>query len=388
LSQLSERKQIIEDAVRFNRPSRIPLQGNFWTYKIIDSEYTLREALYDWDVMYKVVCGFHERYEYDYYGDTGTRNPFAFTESMDGNFYQINDEEQTLNIDDVYIMNEEDYPAFIEDPIKFLWTTGLARKCKAMDAPNALERFADAISEFNKIAAYTAKITRQFTDVYGVPRGTGAMALHPFELFFNFYRGIKGTSIDVRKHKTELMEACRVWAERFVEPGLEAAIAGPKEEDVAFDIGSAFLGHSILSAKQFGEIYWPWLKKYIDKIAAAGKTITIFSESYCDRFYEYLQEVPKGVMAVHVEQDDIFKLRKLLPNVCLVGGMPTDLLGYADKQTCVDYAHKLIDELAADGGGYILSQNKMMSYKNDAKSENLLAVNEFVKNYSAYAQEA
>lgn len=39
---------------------------------------------------------------------------------------------------------------------------------------------------------------------------------------------------------------------------------------------------------------------------------------------------------------------------------------------------KLIDEL---GNGFIFSQNKMVSFRNDCTRENLLAVNEFIRNY-------
>jgi hypothetical protein len=81
---------------------------------------------------------------------------------------------------------------------------------------------------------------------------------------------------------------------------------------------------------------------------------------------------------MHLEQDDIFEVRKKLPNVALAGGMTTDLLGHSTKEQCVNYARKLIDTL---GDGFALSQNKMMSFRNDAKRENVIAVNEFARSY-------
>ena len=41
---------------------------------------------------------------------------------------------------------------------------------------------------------------------------------------------------------------------------------------------------------------------------------------------------------------------------------------------------KLIDELGSEGG-FILSEDKMLSYRNDAKPENFKAVCDFVNNY-------
>ena len=56
------------------------------------------------------------------------------------------------------------------------------------------------------------------------------------------------------------------------------------------------------------------------------------------------------------------------------------MLNNGTSQECVDYAKKLIDELAYDGN-YFFGADVMLSYPNDCKRENLLAVNEFVSNY-------
>lgn len=81
---------------------------------------------------------------------------------------------------------------------------------------------------------------------------------------------------------------------------------------------------------------------------------------------------------IHLEQDDIFEFRKKLPNIGVAGGMPTTKLGGVSSEECVSYAKELIDTL---GDGYVFCQNKMVSYRNDCTRENLLAVNEFVRNY-------
>jgi hypothetical protein len=61
--------------------------------------------------------------------------------------------------------------------------------------------------------------------------------------------------------------------------------------------------------------------------------------------------------------------------------MPVDLLYHGTKRENINYAKRLIDELAADGG-FMFSQNKMVSYPNDCKAENLKAVNDFVREYT------
>ena len=83
---------------------------------------------------------------------------------------------------------------------------------------------------------------------------------------------------------------------------------------------------------------------------------------------------------MHLEQDDIFEARKQLPNICLAGGMLTELLGSGSKEQCTDYARKLIDEVGRDGG-FILGQDKMLTFKGDCNPDNLKAVCDFVQDY-------
>jgi hypothetical protein len=64
-------------------------------------------------------------------------------------------------------------------------------------------------------------------------------------------------------------------------------------------------------------------------------------------------------VAIQVEQEDILEVKSDLPNICVVGGMSTQFLG----------------------GGFMLSQDKMMSYPRDCKPENLKAVSDFVQEY-------
>jgi hypothetical protein len=63
-----------------------------------------------------------------------------------------------------------------------------------------------------------------------------------------------------------------------------------------------------------------------------------------------------------------------------MGGLTTELLANATPEECVAYTKRLCDELGRDGG-FILSEGKMLSYRNDAKPENMLAVCQFVNDY-------
>ena len=63
-----------------------------------------------------------------------------------------------------------------------------------------------------------------------------------------------------------------------------------------------------------------------------------------------------------------------------MGGMPNVLLGTGTVQECLDLAKKCCDELGRDGG-FIMSQDKLGSFRIDGKRENLKAVCDFVRDY-------
>ena len=58
--------------------------------------------------------------------------------------------------------------------------------------------------------------------------------------------------------------------------------------------------------------------------------------------------------------------------------MTSKLLSKGTKEECIDHVKYLVDELGPKG--FILGQDKMMSYRVDAKPENVLAVCEYVQN--------
>lgn len=370
----AERIELFDNALNIRHNKRTPFLSNFWTWKILDSDYTLREALYDYDVMERLVCEFHERYQFDTYLDLGTRNLMRVARALGAGIHQIDDVTEAIVVDDHKLMEREEYPELSNDPICFLWEKILARFAPDL----TLQKLRDGSMEFAAYAAYGDKMKAKFTNEYQVPMLDLQPSYLPFEYFFNGYRGIKEMSIDLRKSKSELKDACEALYQTLTLPVVNQVVNNDPSVVIA-DSTLVMLGHSILSEKQFGEFYWPHLKDWIDIMIKHNRRLHLFCESSMARYVEFFKDIPKGVVSIHLEQDNIFDLKKQLPNICFVGGMTSDLLGNGTPQQCVDYAKKLIDEL---GDGFIFSTNKMMSFRNDCKRENLLAVSDFVRNYN------
>jgi hypothetical protein len=371
---LQERTELFANVFQFKRNKRVPLGSNFFTWKFLDAGYKLSEALYDYDIIEKVNDEFHLRYQFDAYMDLGAMNPMRVTSALGGGFRTIDSTDEIIVTQDHHIMEREEYPELVDNPLAFYWTKAFKRFCKPGITMGEME---NAVNEFRSYIECSGKIINKHINQYGAMMFGRNTIPTPFEAFFNAFRGIKEFSLDIRKCKTQVKEIMDTMFATVSEPVINRAIAADYAGFVA-PIMLGFLGHSVLSVDQYGELYWPYIKKILDAAMKHKKTVWCYCEGSMLRFAEFFQDIPCGVALMHLEQDDIFEVRKKLPNIALAGGMPTDLLGYGTQEECVDYAKKLIDTL---GDGFVLSQNKMMSFRNDAKRENLLAVNEFARTY-------
>lgn len=382
--RLTYRKQIINDAIRMKKkPERTPHFSNFWTWSILESGYKLSGPLHDWGIMEKIILDFQKRYPFDLVASIGIRNPVQVVEPIGRSKYDIDDERETINIRDVPSMNADEYDLLLKEFHRFLWEKLMPRRFAGFTSNLTINGFGQVVKRFNTFGEYVQRVTERLQNECGVTNIYSYPTLVPgFETVYNFLRGIRGTSHDMRKNPDKLKAACDFFDARDIDPVLLQLKNDARRDTspLAFDAISILLGHNMLSIKQWETFYWPSLKKILDAVVTGDKTIYVFAEGSTSRFWEYLRDYPKGHIAIHVEQDDLFEFRKALPNICIVGGMPTRLLGRGTKEQCVSHAKLLIDELGAEGG-FILSQDKMVSYRNDTKSENLKAVCDFVREY-------
>lgn len=372
-TEYQEKLQLFQDNVSLKHTRKVPYLSNAFTWKIYDSGYGMQEAMRNNEKMMKVQCEFHERYQFDAYMDLGARNPLRVLDALGNSYYEITD--MGINVVDHVLMEPEEYTEYAENPALFSWIKLMKRKFPDVRG----KQLQMAMLEFLGHAKYTSVVGQKFVEEYHCPSVySGAnVIIPPYEYFFQTARGIRNMGRDVRKYKTQLLEAIDAQMKQSVLPGLQYALTQDSSAYVC-DTYMAIIGYGILSPSQFGEIYWPTIQKVLELLEKADKTLYIFCEGEMLRYAEYFQDIPKGRAVLHVENDDIFEVRRKLPNICLAGGMKTELLGNGTAEECVDYAKRLIDGL---GDGYIFSENKMLSFQNDAKRENLLAVREFVREY-------
>lgn len=361
-------------------PDVMPQISNTFTWKIIDEGFKLSEAIYDYEKMEQVVRNHQERYNFDLVRDVGTRNGFKIIEGWADTRYVIDDENGYLNVHDSQLMMDGEWDELLAEPTKYWWSKILPRRFPEI-THSTHEQMEQVVKQFQEFMAFGQKMNAMVVSEYGVPAVSKyGLQGSSHEKFTSNLRGIKQTGIDQRRNKSKMMEVINMYNQMEILPAIQNIKNNPGEDlDFAFDVQGGCLSYTLLSLPQWEEMYWPTFKAGLEAVCEAGKTEYLFIQGDFTRFIDYFRDIPAGHICIHVENGDFFEIKKRLPNIALAGGMPITLLGPGSKDECLDYAKKLLEEIGTKG--FIVSQDKILSYPTDATRENLLAVTEFVRNY-------
>lgn len=373
---LLERKALFQDAVRQRKPSRVPTMDTSTSWKIyhtnLEPKPSITEATVDHNIMDNVLREHLTTYRFDgVSGASITNGRIAAVVGMDRMITQVYDDDRMIQALSVNFMKNEELSEYAEDQTMYIWTKVMERRFGKLTIGQ--------LRELTKIMLDDGVRRKQtatmMTEELGIPNLTGSgWFMSATEFLFQSYMGIRGFSGAMRR-VPEALEQITQKLDNEALSMLDGMLTASGEYD-AFDVSTTLLSHSSMSAKQFERFYWPALKKAIDKVVAADKTMYIFVEADILRFSDFMKDIPQGHVAVSVEQDDIFDVRKKLPNLCLIGGMPTEALGKGSKEKCLGIAQKLCDELGETG--YIFAPDKLLAYPGDARPENLKAVQDYV----------
>lgn len=379
---LEERIRLFKETARCNNNERVLNFANMWAWPIAEAGVSLNEAARDYDLRIKILRDFQERYQFDLHADLWSRNPMRVSDALGGGTFVMTDDPFVIATGDRdYIVAPEDYDNMQEDFIKYLWTKMIPRKLPALLEGDSCAMMKEARKELDAYYKYDEDITRIMKEDYGTMClfAGDTEYLEPYLDSLNFdIRGMKGLSADIRRYPEKLQE----FLDAFGVYGLADAsrVKGSNPNKPA-DYTTTCLAHAFLSPKQFEKFYFPYLKMIFDYAEEYDKIHFFFLEGHNERFYDYFAEAPAGHFIFLMEKDDLFEAKKHFEGKnAIAGGMPAIMLGNSTKQECADYAKRLIDSLAYDGG-YMISQDIMMSYPADCKSENLLAVTDYVNNY-------
>ena len=211
----------------------------------------------------------------------------------------------------------------------------------------------------------------------GLGRGVGGA---PFDAVSDFYRGMRGSMLDMFRRPEKLLAAC----DKIME--LRLARATPLEPARRTRLRRMGMplhrgAEGFMSKEQFETFYWPGLKQAILANIELGYVAAPFFEGHFGDRLEYLLELPKGKVVCRFEHTDMARAKAILgDHFCIEGNVPSSLLQLASPAEVDEYCKNLI-KACAKGGGFILSHGSSID---EAKPANVKAMIDAAKKYGTY----
>jgi uroporphyrinogen-III decarboxylase len=384
---LQERVERITTTIKIEEPDRVPITSMFETWAGHYSGYSVTDVAFNYDKLAEAFYKIAEDFEVDtlppplgvrcgpIYTTLGTKE-FSFF-NKDGVPHA-----SIQHMEGKDIMSIEEYSELIKDPYKFIIEKQLPRRYKALD--QAPDKKAEALGKacfiYDKyVANAVAKLCGTLETKYGIPALFKSSTEMPLDALMDYFRGFKGVSVDIRRNKEQVIEACEALYPVMLRRAVQNLPSGP--------FPFIFIPLHIptyLKPKDFETFYYPTFKRMIEDLISFDLTPALFMEGNWEPYYDYINELPKRKVVGLIEHGDFKKTKDNIgKTITIWGGMPIDVINNSTKEEAIDYAKKLIDDLAP-GGGYIFGCDKSLLAPNDANPENLKAVFKFVKEYGVY----
>lgn len=284
-------------------------------------------------------------------------------------------------------MRADEYDQLIDDPTGFLFNVWLPRFTDHVQPPGgavtlqhnlALLNGGLSLMTYNNANAKQAQLLR--TECGTVPAISGLLKA-PLDILSDKLRGYIGLSYDLIEQPDKVLQAC----EALMPHLLTFALAGADpNKQVPITIWMHRGCVPFVAPDHFKNMYWPTLRPIVEEIWSKGHQVLFYAEGNWDAHLESFAELPERSIVYHVDRGNIFKAHKILgEKFCLSGGIPNDLLTFANPAQVREYCKKVIHEAARDGG-YIMDAAGII--QDDAKIENVQAMTDAAREYGIYSQ--
>lgn len=368
-------------AVNGGTPDTVPVMTMVDTYVLAQAHYSIQDA---WVKDVTKCIDAHRRFNEVVYADatfdTGNSIPFEMLELFGSSLYTITGETVQIKGSAGATMKDDEYPALIADPEAFFMDTILPRKYEVLRSTDVdfPLLFKDAVIRLGKWASFDKK-AKKGIEKAGLPVAARGYHFLAPDFMLDFLRDFVGISKDIRRRPEELFAACEAVFPLMLE--MTKMTAKPDPDHVVW---IPLHLPTYMHPKDFEKLYLPFMIRSIQELNTMGYRQMFFCERDWTAYASYLQDLPAGQNCYIFESGDLKLLRENIRGKgCFIGGMHSDLLKFGTKEQCIDDAKRCLDEYAA-GGGYIFCTDKGLLCGDDAKIENLAAVNEYVHVHGKY----
>ncbi|MBO4819262.1 MAG: hypothetical protein J5528_03895 [Firmicutes bacterium] len=278
-------------------------------------------------------------------------------------------------------MKEDEYDELAQDPNAFVSEVLLPRKYPRLfeDREYAKETIRKvAENKAYALGALFMGTGQVMQEEYGITTicNFGGVFMNPVDVIFDYFRGFKGSLIDLRRQPEKVKAACASLRKTF-----NAHTYATPVVEFPYPCHMTHIA-PYMKPKQFMEIYWPYEKEWIDYISGGGGKVWIMCEGSWKNVFDAFKEVQKDSCILHLDDDDLAETKKTLGDYqILEGGLKLGSLYIKSEEEVKDEVRKVIDT-GAPGEGFLLCTDKAWLSATDM-SQNLIKAYNFAHEYSS-----
>lgn len=406
------RKKRIDDAMALKEPDRVPCVPMYSTFPFLYAGYSMAEVLYDTEKAKDAIRKYLTHFEPDQSSGYGAAfcGQGPMLEKLDPTWLEwagrpggrIDKDSIHQYLERAY-MEDDEYPDFNSDMGGWIMRKYLPRTYRSMEGFAGLDfrsatgygygalsmqflnpQVLSAVQTLAEVGGMFAKYYGEIAafeaeqEAMGFPAQFGATTTCAFDALSDSLRGTLPTMVDLMEQPEEMKRAI----EQFFSGSLYGALAQAKYSKGRFIFIPLHKGmDGFMSNDQYREFYWDTLKRLVMALIGAGYTPWLYTEGKYNSRLEFLADVPKGKVFVHIEDADMKEVKRIVgPHACISGGMRTDVLTRGTVEQTKDEVKRLLD-ICAPGGGYIFDVSDTLEH---CKVENVEALFETVKTYGKY----
>ncbi len=394
-------------AVKMELPDRVPCMIPTGWFPVKNAGVTLKQVMYDPELMKKVWLKFVDEFDSDHFDGTlffqAPVNDFLEVKNFKWPGHGLPDDAHSYQYVEGVYMKADEYDLFMKDPFDFQLrkllprTTGVFEPFADMPSFSSYQglperlmmmcqdpRFQKLFKAIWKASQFLPALgkanaeTTQAAAAKGFPVFRGGLAVAPFDVFADNLRGTQGIVMDMYRQPDKIHEAME-----FVLPRLlSGAISMADGADCPMVMMPLHKGDdTFMSNKQFETFYWPTFRRLLLGMVEEGLVPFPVAEGAYNRRLEYISDMPKTAVVWMFDQTDMANAKKTVGKVsCIAGNVPVSIAYTGTVDEMKAYCLKLI-ETCGPGGGYILSGGCTFDM---AKPENLRAMMDSVKEHGYY----
>jgi len=364
-----EREKRVNDAIQLHEPDRIPLLNLLGFFPAKYAGITCEAAMYDHPRMMKAWIDCMDEFQPDMFD-----NPFFylfFGSILDTlAFKQLKWPGHGIDVNSAYqyvegeYMKEDEYDSFLFDPTDFMIRKYWPRIFGALkpfeklppmneiisyymglghigafsdsDITGSIESLLEAAKEARKMISGAAEYGRAMKEL-GFPMQFGSTTQAPFDTLADFFRGTRGSMLDIYRNPDKLLEAAEKLLPIMLRMGLSAKKRGVSR--VFVPLHRCVDG--FMSLDQFKKFYWPTLKALVLGLIEEGLNPILLWEGNCISRLELIGDIPEGKAVYWFERTDIFKAKEVLGDtVCIRGNVPISIMSKGNPEDVENYCKK------------------------------------------------